>query len=137
MYSNIMIPVDLGHTNQMDKALGVAADIAKLYAAQAHIVGVGQTVPTDIARTPAQYAEKLAAFAAERSKALGVTFQPHVEISHDPAVELDDVLTRAATQIGVDLIVMGSHVPGLAEHVFASNAGYLASHAHMSVFVVR
>lgn len=137
MYKNIMIPVDLGHINQMDKALGVAADIAKLYAAQAHIVGVGQTVPTGIARTPAQYAEKLAAFAAERSGALGVTFKPHVEISHDPAVELDDVLMRAATQIGVDLIVMGSHVPGLAEHVFASNAGYLASHAPVSVFVVR
>jgi nucleotide-binding universal stress UspA family protein len=28
-------------------------------------------------------------------------------------------------------------VPGFAEHLFSSNAGYLASHADISVFVVR
>lgn len=137
MYSNIMIPVDLRHTDQMDKALSVAVDIAKLYGAKAHIVGVGQTLPTEIARTPTEYAEKLAAFAAERSKALGTTFTPHAEISHDLAVDLDDVLKRVADAIGIDLIVMGSHVPGFAERFFASNAGYLASHVSMSVLVVR
>jgi hypothetical protein len=28
-------------------------------------------------------------------------------------------------------------VPGLPEHIFASNAGTVASHAEISVFVVR
>jgi nucleotide-binding universal stress UspA family protein len=32
---------------------------------------------------------------------------------------------------------MGSHVPGFAEHLFSSNAGYLASHTDISVFIVR
>ena len=32
---------------------------------------------------------------------------------------------------------MASHVPGLPEHFFASNAGALASHAEVSVFVIR
>ncbi len=137
MYSNIMIPVDLRHADHMDKALLVARDIAKMYGARAHIVGVGQTVPTEVARTPREYSEKLAAFATERSKALGITFTPHSEISHDLAVDLDDVLKRAADSIGIDLVVMASHVPGFAEHFFASNAGYLASHASMSVLVVR
>ncbi len=137
MYSNIMIPVDLKHVEKMDKALTVAADIAKLYGAKAHIVGVSQTVPTEIAHTPAEYSRKLAAFATEHSKALGLTFAPHPEVSHDPAVDLDDVLLRAADKLGIDLIVMASHVPGFAEHFFASNAGYLASHAKRSVLVVR
>ncbi len=137
MYSNIMIPVDLKHVEQMDKALSVAADIAKLYGAKAHIVGVGQTVPTKIAHTPAEYSEKLAAFATERSKALGVTFEPHSEVSHDIAVDLDEVLQRTADKMGIDLIVMASHVPGFAEHFFSSNAGYLASHAKRSVLIVR
>ena len=137
MYSNIMIPVDLKHVDQMDKALAVAVDIAKLYDAKAHIVGVTQSSPTEVARTPVGHAEKLAAFAAGRSKALGITFTPHSEISHDLAVDLDDVLARTAEAIGVDLIVMASHVPGFAERIFASNAGYLASHASMSVLVVR
>lgn len=137
MYSNIMIPVDLRHPDQMDKALSVAADIAKLYDAKVHIVGVGQTAPTEVAHTPTEYAEKLAAFATERSKALGIAFTPHSQISHDRAVDLDDVLKRTADAIGIDLIVMASHVPGFADHFFTSNAGYLASHASMSVFVVR
>jgi hypothetical protein len=32
---------------------------------------------------------------------------------------------------------MASHVPGLAEHLFASNAGAFASSATASVLVVR
>ncbi len=137
MYSNIMIPTDLKHADQMDKALSVAADMAKLYGAKVHIVGVGQNQPTEVARTPAQYAEKLSGFAAEKSKALGVEFAAHAETSHDPAVDLDDVLARAADKLGIDLIVMSSHVPGAAEYFVSSNAGHIASHAHMSVFVVR
>ncbi len=137
MFSKIMIPVDLKHTEQVDKAFAVAAELAKQYKAEAHVVGVTLSSPTEIARTPEAYAKKLAEFAAERSKALGVTFVPHTEISHDITIDLDDVLERAAETINADLIVMASHVPGFAEHFFASNAGYLASHASMSVLVVR
>ena len=137
MFSKIMIPVDLGHANQLDKALAAAADLAKRYDAEAHVVGVTPNLPTEVARTPGAYAEKLVAFAAERSKEFGITFTPHTEISHDPAVDLDDVLERAAKAIGTDLIVMASHIPGFSEYVFASNAGYLASHSSISVFVVR
>lgn len=137
MFSSIMIPVDLKHTDRMDKALAVAADLAKQHGAQAHIVGVTQSSPTEIARTPEEFAEKLVSFATKQSTLLGVNFASRSEISHDITIDLDDALARAAEAIDADLIVMASHVPGLAEHVFASNAGYLASHSSMSVFVVR
>jgi hypothetical protein len=32
---------------------------------------------------------------------------------------------------------MASHVPGIQEHVFESNAGKVSLHADVSVFVVR
>ncbi len=137
MFATIMIPVDLNHVGEAYRALNVATDLAKLYEADVHMVGVTQSSPTEIAPTPEAFAEKLGAFAAERSRAHGVQITPHTEISHDMTVDLDDVLTRTAKEVGADLIVMASHVPGLAEYVFASNAGYLASHAKMSVFVVR
>ena len=137
MYTKIMVPVDLRHIDKMSKALRVAADLAKLYNAEAHIVGVGHNLPSQVARTPAEFAEKLATLAAETSEANGVHFAPHVETSHDPAVDLDTVLKRAADAIGVDLIVMASHLPGAAEHIFSSNAGYLASHVAVSVMIVR
>ena len=36
-----------------------------------------------------------------------------------------------------DLVVVASHIPGFPEYLFASNAGYLAMHATVSVFVIR
>ena len=137
MFSNIMIPIDLLHTGQMTKALAVAADLVKQYGAKAHIVGVTQSGPTDVAPTDKAFADRLAAFAADRSQMLGVHFEPHAEVSHDISIDLDTILANSAERLGADLIVMASHVPGWIEHIFASNAGYLASHASMSVFVVR
>lgn len=137
MFKKIMVPVDLRHAEAMEKAMAVAASLARLYGSSAYVVGVTQSSPTEVAKTPEEYAVKLQAFADEHAKSLGVTFEAHAETSHDPTIDLDDVLEQASDAIGADLIVMASHVPGFAEHIFASNAGYLASHSHTSVFVVR
>jgi nucleotide-binding universal stress UspA family protein len=137
MYSKIMVPVDLRNAEPAGKALATAADLAKLYGAEVHIVGVTSSAPTEVAHTPEEFAGKLNAFAAEQSKSLGVTLAAHTEIGHDITIDLDTVLSQAAKSLGADLIVMASHVPGLAEYVFSSNAGYLASHSSLSVFVVR
>ena len=67
MFTKIMIPVDLKHVDQVRKAIEVAAELAKKFSAEAHIVGVTMSSPTEIARTPEAYAEKLAAFASEAS----------------------------------------------------------------------
>lgn len=137
MFSNIMIPVDLAHAEQLDKAVSIAASLAKQYNANAVFVGVTQSGPTPVARTPEEFADKLKEFAKKNAEKYGVSFTSHSEISHDPAIDLDVILMNAADSIGADLIVMASHVPGFAEYVFSSNAGYLASHSKMSVFVVR
>ncbi len=137
MYSKMMIPVDLGHTEHLNKALGLVAELLTTFGGEAHLVGVTMSAPTDVARNTDDYDKKLTAFAAERSGSLGVKFEPHTEISHDVRVDLDEVLQRTAENLGIDLIVMASHIPGFAERIFASNAGYLASHAKISVLVVR
>ncbi|MEM6487828.1 MAG: universal stress protein [Pseudomonadota bacterium] len=137
MFKQIMVPVDLAHADRAEKALRLAADLVKSYGAAATLVGVTQSSPTDVAATPAAFADALAGFAAAQSEALGVSLAAHAEVSHDIAVDLDGKLERAAKTLGADLVVMASHVPGFAEHFFASNAGYLAAHATISVFVVR
>lgn len=137
MFTKIMVPVDLRHVDQMDKALVVASDMVKERGAEAVLVGVTQSSPTEVAPSPEAFEQKLAAFAADRSAALGATFSSRAEISHDVAVDLDMALGRAAEAIGADLIVMASHKPGLAEYVLASNASYLAAHSPLSVFIVR
>lgn len=137
MYKKIMVPVDLAHIDRLEKAIGTATDLAKHYSIPICLVGVTAETPTEVAHTPAEFAEKLAAFGARQAAAHGLEIETAAYPSHDPSVDLDKTLMAAATQCGADLIVMASHVPGLPDHFFASNAGVVASHAKVSVFVVR
>ena len=137
MYKKIMVPVDLSHTDKLEKAIATAADLSKHYAAPAQLVAVTASAPSSVAHNPKEFTKKLEEFAAAESRKLGVEFGAHTIVSPDPVRDLDDRLGREAHDIGADLIVMGSHVPGFAEHLFSSNSGYLASHSDISVFVVR
>lgn len=137
MYSKIMVPVDLAHLQHLDKAIATAADLAKRYAIPLCIVGVTAETPTEVAHTPAEFRKRLEDFGAAQSKTHGLQIEAAAYTSHDPAVDVDKTLIAAAGELGADLIVMASHVPGLPEYIISSNAGAVASHAPVSVFVVR
>lgn len=137
MYNTIMIPVDLEHADRLEKAITTAADLARHYNARLYAVGVTGTAPGAVAHNPKEYAEKLKQFAAEQTSAHGIEFIAKAMTSPDPAVDLDNTLERAASELSTDLVIMASHVPGFADYIFASRAGYLASHSNLSVFVVR
>ena len=137
MYKKIMVPVDLAHIERLDKAITTATDLAKHYRIPICFVGVTAETPTEVAHTPKEFAEKLKAFGVAQSKQHNLDIDTAAYPSHDPAVDLDNTLIGAAKENGADLIVMASHVPGLPEHIFASNAGAVASHAKVSVFVIR
>ena len=137
-YQKIMVPVDLVHVDHLEKALATAAELARLYQIPVCYVGVSSALPGEIAHNPDEFAYQLEQFSRQQADDNSL---PEVTswavISHDPAVDLDAKLMQTATELGVDLIVMASHVPGLIEYIFSSNAGYVASHARVSVFVVR
>ena len=82
-------------------------------------------------------AERLAPFAREQAEIYGVETSDHVALRSDLRLNVGPDLVKVATETGSDLIVMASHVPGIADHILSSNAGYVASHAPMSVYVVR
>jgi nucleotide-binding universal stress UspA family protein len=137
MYRKIMVPVDLAHIERLDKAITTATDLAKHYGIPMCFVGVTAETPTEVAHTPKEFGEKLKAFGATQSQRHDLDIDTAAYSSHDPAVDLDATLLAAAKENGADLIVLASHVPGLPEHIFASNAGAVAAHAKVSVFVVR
>jgi nucleotide-binding universal stress UspA family protein len=137
MTSKILVPVDLEHAEKLTKGLKVAASIAKSEGARVCFLGVTGTQPTSVAATPEVYAGKLAAFAEDQAKTRGIDATSRAVTVHDTAVELADTILTAAKEIDADLIVMASHMPGLREHLFATNAGYIANHAPISVYVVR
>jgi len=137
MYHKIALPVDLAHTDHLDKAITTAADLAKHYNASLTFVAVTAALPSEVAHNPSEFSEILDKYISEQSVAHGVNISAKMVISHDPAVELDEALSNAFHETGVDLVVMASHVPGFREYVFSSNAGYLASHSDLSVMIVR
>ena len=138
MYKKIMVPVDLAHVERLEKALESAADLSKHYKAPVTYVAVGTTLPGEVAHTPKEYEQKLHAFAKKQAEKYGLhEIDAKFYTSHDPAVDLDEKLLDAINDIGADLVGMASHVPGLPEHIFASNAGEVAMHAKISVFVIR
>ncbi|MCC5986848.1 MAG: universal stress protein [Pararhodobacter sp.] len=137
MYRKIAVPVDLFHADQITRALDVAADLAGHYGASLHFIGVTAETPTAVAHNPAEFAQKLEAFAAEQGKRHGVAVSGTARTSTDPAVDVDKVLLRAIADCGADLVVMASHVPGISDYLWGSHGGHIAAHAEISVFVVR
>ncbi len=138
MYSRILVPVDIDHADKLDKALELAAQTAKDHDATVIYVGVVDAVPTTSKQTEGSKVRAvLDEFAAEQAHRYGIKVADHVELRGDLHLNIGAEVIAAAEKTGADLIIMASHVPGLKEHIFASNAGYVASHAPMSVYVIR
>jgi nucleotide-binding universal stress UspA family protein len=136
VFTHIMVPVDLAHADRLTRALEAAADLAKSHDARITYVGVTAPQPGQAARSPEDFAEKLAQFAATQAEAMGIAETgTHPIISHDPSVELDRALKEAADSLGADLIVMGSHIPRAFD--LKSHGGHLAQMTDRSILLIR
>lgn len=137
VFTSILVPVDLGHIGALEKALDVAADLGQAGGATVTYVGVTTSAPTEIAHNPEEFGQKLSAFAEEQGLRRGIKTAAKAYTSHDPATDLDKTLLGAIAETGADLVVMGTHVPGLADRLWASHGNHIATHAAISVFLVR
>ncbi len=137
MYNHIMFPVDLHLPPEVRKAADVAAQVAQWQGARITIVSVTGTQPGEPGQSEAAINQDLQDFASELAEKCGAEVAFRNIHSVDVGAELDGDLTRAADEIGADLIVVGTHAPRIMDYIFSSHAGYLAKHASVSVFVVR
>lgn len=136
MFKHIMVPVDLTHLDKLERALTVTGDLAGHYGARVTYVGVTTPQPSPVAHNPKEFAEKLAKFAAAQGELRNLPeVATHPITSHDPAVDLDRALEKAVHELGVDLVVMGSHIPRRFE--LGTHGGRVASHTDVSVMLVR
>lgn len=137
MFSRIMAPIDLAHRNKMGRGLKCAADLARSYGIPVVYVGVTASTPGSLGHSPEEYRDKLEAFAAGEAQAEGIETSAHMVVSHDPTTDLDDALLKAVGDVGADLVVMATHVPGLTDYIWPSNGGKIATRASASVMLVR
>lgn len=137
MFDKIMVPVDLAHADKLGRALQCAADLAARYDARITYVGVSAATPGAVAHTPEEFADKLSAFAAAQAEQHGIVADGLALTSHDPSVDLDPTLLQAIEDTGADLVVMASHIPNVADYIWASNGSTVAKRAKVSVMLVR
>ena len=137
MFTQIMTPVDLAHVDRLSKALDTAAQLSRLYGAPVCYVAVTSTEPTDVAHTPEEFAGKLQALAEEQAAKHSIQTSSKALVAHDPSIDLDKTLRKAVDEVKADLVVIQSHIPNLADHLWPSHGGSLAGHSRASVFVVR
>lgn len=139
MFKRIMVPVVLEQTDRMERTLSIAADLASRYQASVTYVAVTGKVPGAIASTPEGFAAELDLFAREQGDQAGVATDALAVLSNDPGAELKKRLLEAVRSTGADLVVMGSHPPGIADalHLIGSHSAWLVRHTEVSVFAVR
>ncbi|MFX0541737.1 universal stress protein [Roseovarius sp. S4756] len=137
MFNHIMVPVDLVHKDKQQKALAVAGEMAKTHNAKVHVVSVGGELPSTLGHNPKEFGGLLDAFTKSLTDEYGVTVEAYPVQSTDPAVDTTRKLMESIDDLGIDLVIMASHEPGVMEHIFSSHGGYIAQHAKCSVFIVR
>lgn len=137
MFNHIMVPVDLHMSPEIQKALDVAGQIAGWQNAKITVVSVTSGQPGDVTQSGGAVSSELQALVDRLAGQRGTEVTTLNIHSVDVAPEVDRDLTRAAEDIGADLIVVGTHAPRITDYIFSSHAGYLAKHAKVSVFVVR
>ncbi len=137
MFNHIMVPVNLAEKENLDRAITVACDLGLRHAAQVTLVSVSGGLSAPVSHSTKEYGRKLDKFADEVSQKHGVKIATLNIPSPDPSVEVDTHLRHAIDTLGADLVVIASHMPGWTEYFVSSHGGKLASHAPVSVMVVR
>jgi nucleotide-binding universal stress UspA family protein len=144
MFKHILIPADGSDNAQraIDKAIGLAlafkSQVTAIYVIDPYaFTGAG----TDFAYGHVEY---LSAATTEGNLALQVAKDAFQAVGIDLTTTLVEGHTiykgilETATQIGADLIVMGSHGrKGLEKLILGSVTSQVLSHAHLPVLVVR
>jgi len=135
VFHSILVPIAADHEAEVDAAIEYAA---RLRADDGKItfLAVVEPIPGYIASSlPRELVEahKSAANAVLKKHASGVAGAESVLLSGPAGV----TITEFAIEHDVDLIVMGSHRPGLQDYFLGSTSARVIRHAPCSVFVIR
>ena len=136
MYKSILVPVDLGHPGRMTEALKVAKQVAGPDT-EIRLVSVVEDLPLYLAaEMPTglfdKGREKVRAQLDKIAEGLGKN--AHSEVRNGSVYK---AILNAASELGSDLIIVGSHKPGAQDYLLGSTAARVVRHAQCSVMVVR
>lgn len=140
MFKTILVPVDLSEVEVAQPAIDKAVALAGISGGTVALVYVRSILPvTFMEYVPPAFDEEQQSDAERRLTALAASLHvPGGKVTS--AVRMGAVYNEVlaeAKKIGADLVVVGSHRPGMATYLLGSNASTIVRHAELSVLVVR
>ncbi|WP_428036045.1 universal stress protein [Amphritea sp.] len=140
MYSNILIPLDLSHKEQVIELAKIATALAAGHPAEINLLYVDQSF---VHRAGDPQFDKTI-HEGHRKEALkemedllsNLPENTQVNTIYRDGTAHDQIL-ETAEQLGSDVIVMMARKPGISSYFIGSNAERVVRHAPCSVFIVR
>ncbi|MHB2168847.1 universal stress protein [Alsobacter sp. R-9] len=140
MFKHILVPVDLAEIEVSRPALDKAVALAAITGANVRLVYVRSIMPvTFMEYVPPSFDEEQQGQCEKEIADLAATValpKGSVTTSVRMGSVYNEVLAEAK-KVEADLIIVGSHRPGMATYLLGSNASTIVRHAECSVLVVR
>lgn len=140
MYKSILVPVDLAEAELAGPAIAAAEGFANQSEGSIRLVYVRSLVPiTYMEFVPADFdAGQQSESEAKLAEIAAKVNLPAERVSAKVLVgSVHGEVLAEADASGADLIVIGSHEPGMLAYVIGSNASTIVRRAKCSVLVVR
>ena len=136
MYKSILVPVDLSDAEKGETCLRIARQIGGADC-QIHLLNVVEEIPGYVAiELPAGLIENAVKNAekalSEMAAGEGGPCDAQVLTGNT-----NRTIVEQASKVDADLIVIGSHRPGLQDYLLGSTAGWVVRHCDRSILVVR
>ena len=136
MYKTILVPVDLVDSDKGEPMIKIARlmggkDVRII------LINVVEDIPAYVAaQVPHEILNKARESAGDALKAMAVAagIEPHIEVRSGSA---HNAILDIADEREANLIIVGSHKPGLQDYLLGSTAARIVRHAKCSVFVGR
>lgn len=136
MYKNILIPIDVAHS---EKAKEMIATAEKLSDAETNLILL--TVVYNLpAYTPVDLTSDYFEIAKTEAKAALSKIAGNTELKASVEIQVGDAhnnILETAKANEADLIIIGSHKPGFSDYLLGSTASRVVRHAQCPVMVLR
>lgn len=141
LYSNILLPVDLGNESSWLKALPTAIQFCETFSAILHVMTVIPDFKSSVMTQflPEGHEDKMLVTAKEvLQKFVQERVPERITVRH---IVVDGTIYKSiidvAEDVGTELIIVGSHRPELKDYLLGPNAARVVRHSFKSVLVVR